>query len=237
MVKAQIKRSDLIKINEYTYEIAAEYRSDMRVPARFFATEALLEDMLQDAAPWQLVNVATLPGIVGYAYAMPDMHQGYGFPIGGVAAFDAANGGVISPGGIGYDINCGVRLLCSGLTRGEIKTKLEDLATALFGIIPSGMGRGGRLKLQGAELDAVLAGGAQQMVALGYGNQDDIEHCEENGKFSVCTAGTYFTSKQKNVVPISLARSARATILWNSSMLMKFMMLPLHRHTASAKGL
>lgn len=181
-MKAQIKRSDLIKINEYTYEIAAEYRSDMRVPARFFATEALLDDMLQDAAPWQLVNVATLPGIVGYAYAMPDMHQGYGFPIGGVAAFDAANGGVISPGGIGYDINCGVRLLRSGLTRGEIKTKLEDLATALFGIIPSGMGRGGRLKLQGADLDAVLATGAQQMVQLGYGNQDDIEHCEENGR-------------------------------------------------------
>lgn len=183
-MKAQIKRSDLIKINEYTYEIAAEYRADMRVPARFFATEALLEDMLQDAAPWQLVNVATLPGIVGYAYAMPDMHQGYGFPIGGVAAFDAANGGVISPGGIGYDINCGVRLLRSGLTRGEIKTKLEDLATALFGIIPSGMGRGGRLKLQGADLDAVLADGAQQMVTLGYGNSDDIEHCEEQGKLA-----------------------------------------------------
>ncbi len=178
----KIKRSDIIQIDAWTYEISDTYRADMRVPARFFASEALLDDILKDNALWQLVNVATLPGIVGYAYAMPDIHQGYGFPIGGVAAFDLANGGVISPGGIGYDINCGVRLLRSNLTRGEVKTRLEELATALFGIIPSGVGRGGKLKLHGADLDAVLAGGAQQMVALGYGTQDDILHCEEEGK-------------------------------------------------------
>ncbi len=180
----QVKRSDIIQINEWTYEIAKEYRSDMLVPARFFASATLLDDILKDNALWQLVNVATLPGIVGYAYAMPDIHQGYGFPIGGVAAFDIANGGVISPGGIGYDINCGVRLLRANLTRGEIKTRLEELASALFGIIPSGVGRGGKLKLHGADLDAVLAGGAQQMVSLGYGTQDDILHCEEEGKLA-----------------------------------------------------
>lgn len=177
-----VKRSDIIQINEWTYEISDTYRSDMRVPARFFASEKLLDDILKDNALWQLVNVATLPGIVGYAYAMPDIHQGYGFPIGGVAAFDIANGGVISPGGIGYDINCGVRLLRSNLTRGEIAPRLQDLATALFGIVPSGVGRGGKLRLHGADLDAVLAGGAQQMVTLGYGTQDDIIHCEEEGK-------------------------------------------------------
>lgn len=179
-----VKRSDIIQINEWTYEIAKEYRSDMKVPARFFASATLLDDILKDNALWQLVNVATLPGIVGYAYAMPDIHQGYGFPIGGVAAFDIANGGVISPGGIGYDINCGVRLLRANLTRGEIKSRLEALATELFGIIPSGVGRGGKLKLHGTDLDAVLAGGAQQMVSLGYGTEDDILHCEEEGKLA-----------------------------------------------------
>jgi tRNA-splicing ligase RtcB len=179
-----VKRSDIVQINEWTYEISDTYRQGMKVPARFFASEALLDDILKDNALWQLVNVATLPGIVGYAYAMPDIHQGYGFPIGGVAAFDIANGGVISPGGIGYDINCGVRLLRANLTRGEIKTKLEELATALFGIIPSGVGRGGKLRLKGAELDAVLAGGAPHMVSLGYGTQDDALHCEEEGRLA-----------------------------------------------------
>lgn len=178
----QIKRSDIVQINEWIYEISDTYRSGMHVPARFFASEALIDDLLKDNALWQLVNVATLPGIVGYAYAMPDIHQGYGFPIGGVAAFDIANGGVISPGGIGYDINCGVRLLRANLTRGEIKTKLEELATALFGIIPSGVGRGGKLRLHGADLDAVLAGGAPHMVSLGYGTEDDTIHCEEEGR-------------------------------------------------------
>jgi tRNA-splicing ligase RtcB (3'-phosphate/5'-hydroxy nucleic acid ligase) len=194
-VKAtSVKRSDLIQINQYTYEIPDTYRSDMRVPARFFASEKLLDDLLKDAALWQLVNVATLPGILGYAYAMPDVHQGYGFPIGGVAAFDVNNGGVISPGGIGYDINCGVRLLRSNLTRGEIKPRLDDLATELFGIIPSGVGRGGRLKLYGEEIDAVLSGGAAHMVELGYGTQQDLENCEEGGQ--IASARPDFVSKQ-----------------------------------------
>jgi tRNA-splicing ligase RtcB (3'-phosphate/5'-hydroxy nucleic acid ligase) len=140
------------------------------------------------------VNVATLPGIVGYAYAMPDVHQGYGFPIGGVAAFDVSNGGVISPGGIGYDINCGVRLLRSQLTRGEIKTKLEELATSLFNIIPSGVGRGGRLTLHGNDLDTVLQGGAVQMVSMGYGIPQDLEQCEESGR--LVFARPEYVSKQ-----------------------------------------
>src|SRR5438552_8421934 len=106
----KITRDDLIKIDEYTYEIPKNYRSDMLVPARVFMKESMIEDIIEDRSLEQLVNVATLPGIQKYAYAMPDIHQGYGFPIGGVAAMAIDQGGVISPGGIGYDINCGVRL-------------------------------------------------------------------------------------------------------------------------------
>ena len=111
-----ITRKDLIKIDEFTYEIPKSFRSDMLVPARVFMQESMLADILEDKSLDQLVNVATLPGIQKYAFAMPDIHQGYGFPIGGVAAMAIDEGGVISPGGIGYDINCGVRLLVANRT-------------------------------------------------------------------------------------------------------------------------
>jgi len=132
MTSQQIKKSDLVRIDAYTYEIPMSYRADMRVPARVFINEQMIDDVLSDRALWQLVNVATLPGIANYAFAMPDIHQGYGFPIGGVAATVIEDGGVISPGGIGYDINCGVRLLLSEVTNTEIKPYIESLATCFF---------------------------------------------------------------------------------------------------------
>ncbi len=172
---------DLIKINDNLFEIPQNFRSDMRVPARIYMTEAMFEDIKEDRSLEQLVNVASLPGIQKYALAMPDIHQGYGFPIGGVAATSIADGGVISPGGIGYDINCGVRLLAANIKRDEIKPYLENIATALFHVIPSGVGRGGKLSLHTKELDTILAQGAQAMVRMGYGTESDLEHCEENG--------------------------------------------------------
>src|SRR5438477_11882055 len=127
-----LRREDLIKIEDYLFEIPKTYRSDMRVPARVYMQEEMLADIIEDRSLDQLVNVATLPGIQRYAYAMPDIHQGYGFPIGGVAAMAINEGGVISPGGIGYDINCGVRLLVANMSVQELQPFLEDLATQLF---------------------------------------------------------------------------------------------------------
>ena len=151
---------DLIKINDFLWEIPKSFRPDMRVPARIYMTEKMFGDIRDDKSLVQLINVSTLPGIQKFALAMPDIHQGYGFPIGGVAATAVHEGGVISPGGIGYDINCGVRLLVSDLTVGEIKPRLDTLATALFNAVPSGVGRGGKVKLSAADMDKVLMQGA-----------------------------------------------------------------------------
>src|SRR5688572_15811416 len=131
-----LSRSNLEKIHDWLWEIPKSYRGDMRVPARVYASETMIEAIRNDRSLDQLMNVATLPGIQRYALAMPDVHEGYGFPIGGVAAFDAEHG-VISPGGIGYDINCGVRLLRSEKTVDEIRPHLEKLAHALAREIPS----------------------------------------------------------------------------------------------------
>lgn len=177
----KIRLEDLIKINDWVYEIPQEFRADMRVPARVFTNESMLEDILEDRSLWQLVNVATLPGIQKYALAMPDIHEGYGFPIGGVAGTAINDGGVISPGGIGYDINCGVRLLAGNLSSTDIKPYLEDFATELFNTVPSGVGQGGRITLVGKEMDEVLMMGARAMIERGYGVESDVVHCEEQG--------------------------------------------------------
>lgn len=180
--KGKIKLEDLIKVDETCYEIPQSYQAEMRVPARLFADELTIHDILLDRSLWQLTNVATLPGIINAAYAMPDIHEGYGFPIGGVAAFDITQDGVISPGGIGYDINCGVRLLAADVTADEIRRRLPDLATALFHAVPSGVGKGSGFELKESELDAILRQGAEYMFQAGYGNQTDLDLCEENGK-------------------------------------------------------
>jgi len=173
-------KENLIKISPVLWEIPQNYRSDMRVPARIFASEKMLEDISGDRSIEQLINVATLQGIQGYAYAMPDAHEGYGFPIGGVAATSLKNG-VISPGGIGYDINCGVRLLKATVTLEQVKDKFESLAREIYHCIPSGVGRGGKLKLGTNELDKLLKNGAKWMLQKNYATQNDIACIESNG--------------------------------------------------------
>jgi tRNA-splicing ligase RtcB len=152
----------------------------MRVPAIIYASEALIRDM-DDKVYEQVTNVAKLPGIVKASYAMPDAHWGYGFPIGGVAAFDAAKGGVISAGGVGFDISCGVRTLHTGLTLDQVEPVKERLADTLFHKIPAGVGSTGKLSLNEKEMDAMLTGGAKWAVAIGYGRREDLQRVEEDG--------------------------------------------------------
>jgi tRNA-splicing ligase RtcB (3'-phosphate/5'-hydroxy nucleic acid ligase) len=175
---------DLRRIDAFLYEIPPSFRPDMRVPARFYADESLIDGVLGDRSLEQLVNTATLPGVVRHVLAMPDMHQGYGFPIGGVVA-TALPDGVISPGGVGYDINCGVRLLASQLSVEEIRPHLDDLASALYANCPSGVGKGGAVRLSTSELDQVMEKGARWAVKRGFGSATDLEHTEEDG----CLAG------------------------------------------------
>lgn len=156
---------------------------DMRVPGLIFASEALIRDMDHKVYE-QVVNVATLPGIVTASFAMPDAHWGYGFPIGGVAAFDAKQGGVISAGGVGFDISCGVRTLTTGLTRDQVNIQKAALADVLFATIPAGLGSTGFLRLSDSQMEAMLQGGARWAVAQGYGEQEDLHRIEEQGCMS-----------------------------------------------------
>lgn len=221
--KKLINRNDLIKKSEVSYEIPTSYRSDMKVPAIVFMNDEMMEDVLSDKALWQLVNVATLPGIQKAAFAMPDIHQGYGFPIGGVAATAIKEGGVISPGGIGYDINCGVRLLSSSITESEIRSNLDTLATRLFQKIPSGVGKGGKLDFDPAELDPILQKGAQRMLELGYGLPEDIEFCEERGCMDVADPSLISERAKKNEEVIKLELSDQEIIFLKYKKLMKYM--------------
>ncbi len=171
---------EIRQIAPFLYEIPRGARPGMRVPARFYADEALAAAARADRSLEQLVNTATLPGVVGHVLAMPDMHQGYGFPIGGVVATEPPEG-VVSPGGVGYDINCGVRLLTGRMTAREILPHLDALASALYADCPSGVGRGGEVRLSGAELDRAMVEGARWAVRRGFGTAEDLEHTEEGG--------------------------------------------------------
>ncbi len=175
-----MERRSIRRVSEWLWEIPAGFRADMRVPARFYASEAMLEQILADRSLEQLVNVATLPGIRSYALAMPDIHEGYGFPIGGVAAFDLDEG-IISPGGIGYDINCGVRLLRSTERFAEVRGRIPALAREIYLQVPSGVGHGNRITFTPAQLDAILRGGAPEMVGFGYGSAADLVRLESGG--------------------------------------------------------
>jgi len=169
------------KIGENQYQIDADSNSGMKVPVRIYADEPLLQKMLSDRTIMQARNVSSIPGIVGQSIVLPDGHEGYGFPVGGVAAMDAEEG-MISPGGVGYDINCGVRLLRSNLTEKDVRAKLKDLVTDLFSSIPSGVGSKGSVRLSHSELDEVLVKGVNWAVDHGYGTTDDADVCEENGQ-------------------------------------------------------
>ena len=175
-----VAKHDFKQLDDHLFEVPAEFRADMRVPARFYSDAELLKGIITDNSLQQLINTATLPGVVKYALAMPDIHQGYGFPIGGVVATKLPDG-VISPGGVGYDINCGVRLLATHLDHEEIRPFVDDLATVLYANCPSGVGKGGNIKLKAKELDQVLSQGARWAVKKGFGSQTDLERTEEGG--------------------------------------------------------
>ena len=173
---------DLARLERRTeHEWHIPPHSGMRAPGVIYASEALIQDM-DDKVYEQVTNVASLPGIVGASYAMPDAHWGYGFAIGGVAAFDADEGGVVSAGGVGFDISCGVRLLDTGVTAKEIESIKRKLADALYLQVPAGMGSRGRIRLDHKEMDAMLTGGAAWAVSRGYGLRDDLAHIEEGGR-------------------------------------------------------
>jgi len=174
---------ELVQLDETLWEIPATARPDMRVPARIVADRALLDAIVGDQSLEQLQNVATLPGIVDAALAMPDIHQGYGFPVGGVAAMELPDG-VVSPGGVGYDINCGVRLLVLPLSAQELGERRQPLVHELSRAIPAGAGKQGRLSLTPGELDSVLRDGPHALVARGIGREDDLERTESQGCLS-----------------------------------------------------
>ena len=176
-------KSHLQRVAEHVWEIPVEFRDDMRVPARLYADEDLLDATLGDNSVLQLVNTATLPGVIRHAIAMPDIHQGYGFPIGGVVATRLPEG-VISPGGVGYDINCGVRLLVSQASAEEIRPYLKDIASSLYANCPSGVGSRGYLRLSNAELDKLLEEGSRWMLEKGYASREDLDHTEEFGRIA-----------------------------------------------------
>jgi len=181
-----MKKEDFIKINDWLWEIPKSLRKDMRVPARIYASKEILEEV-EEGAIDQVINVATLPSIIKYSLAMPDIHSGYGFAIGGVAATGYPDG-VISPGGIGYDQNCGCRLLRSEFTQKEIEPYLENLATEIQKEVPSGLGRGRQIKLDISAIDKILEGGVKRLVEQGYGEKEDIENCEEGGNMEQADA-------------------------------------------------
>jgi tRNA-splicing ligase RtcB len=183
---------DFKKIGDFLYEIPTSHRPDMRVPARFYADDRLLDGITGDRSLEQLVNTATLPGVVRYVLAMPDIHQGYGFPIGGVVATELPHG-VISPGGVGYDINCGVRLLASPLEADAVRPHLDHLATVLYANCPSGVGQGGSVKLKPGELEDVMENGARWALKRGFATEADLDRTEEGGCLAGADAGKVST--------------------------------------------
>jgi len=177
---AEAWKGPLRQIDDVTWEIPKDYKPGMRVPGVIFATSKLMDSIVQDKAPEQVANVAHLPGIQKASLAMPDIHWGYGFPIGGVAAMDEKEG-VISPGGVGYDINCGVRVLRTNLKKDEVNPYLDKLLDSLFVNIPSGVGSKGKLKLNERDLEDVMVNGAKWAVRKGFGKEEDLKRTESYG--------------------------------------------------------
>lgn len=188
------------KLEELIWEIPKDYNPNMRVPCRVFADETLLSKMREDRTLWQGVNVAHLPGIYKYAIILPDGHEGYGFPIGGVAALDYEEG-VISPGGVGYDINCGVKLIRTNLTKDVVQPRMKQILDTLFQLVPSGLGSRGRIRLTETDIDNVALEGIEWAIAKGYGWEEDARHCEENGTMDVADPSKVSTLAKKRGMP------------------------------------
>ncbi|MBM3251052.1 MAG: RtcB family protein [Candidatus Nealsonbacteria bacterium] len=191
-----MKKEDFKKITPWLWEIPKSFQPDMRVPARIYASEKMLEESFKDKSLEQLINVATLPGIQKYALAMPDIHEGYASPIGGVAAIRVSDG-IISPGMQGYDCNCGMKLLKSEYSEKEILPHLKSLATEIQKEVPSGLGRGRQIKLNIEQINKILEGGAQRLVQQGYGEKEDVENCEAEGRLEWADASAV-SSHAKN---------------------------------------
>ncbi len=191
----------LKKLDDYRFLVPRGTKPGMLTDALIYTDERLLKDLLKDLSLEQAINVAMLPGIVGRALAMPDIHQGYGFPIGGVAATDPHQGGVISPGGVGFDINCGVRLLGSSMRVDEVRPKSRELVNQLFRDIPSGAGQSGNIRVSYPELDRVLSEGAAWMAEHGYGRAEDLSHCEESGAIEGADPGAVSDRAKKRGLP------------------------------------
>jgi len=176
----RIEKKDFKKISDFLWEIPISFKSGMRVPARVYASEKMLDHILKDKSIEQLINGATLPGVTKYVIAMPDCHEGYSVPIGFVGPIDVDNG-VISPGACGFDINCGMRLLKTRYSEKEVKPYLEKLASEIHKNIPSGLGKGRKTKLSFQEIDKILTKGAKYLVEKGYGEEEDLVNCEAGG--------------------------------------------------------
>jgi tRNA-splicing ligase RtcB (3'-phosphate/5'-hydroxy nucleic acid ligase) len=190
----------LIKIDDYRWKIPADYKAGMRVPGLIYSSESMLRHIVEEHAMDQVVNVAFLPGIIKYSFAMPDIHWGYGFPIGGVAATDL-NTGVVSPGGVGFDINCGVRLVRTNLTEAEVRPRIGELVNSLFRNVPSGVGTSGKVKLRGNEIDEVLVKGSRWAVEKGYGRPSDLETTEEGGEIAGADPSKVSQMAKKRGIP------------------------------------
>src|ERR671931_634320 len=177
------------KISSFEFRIEKNESKGMKVPVTIYANDSLISKMVMDRTIVQAVNVSMLPSVKKHVVVLPDGHEGYGFPVGGVAATDLEEG-VISPGGVGYDINCGVRLIRTNLTEKELKPNLKDLINDLFKSIPSGVGSEGAVKLTKPELDELLVEGVRWAVRHGYGTEDDAEVCEESGMMAGADPGS-----------------------------------------------
>ncbi|MBI4359435.1 MAG: RtcB family protein [Candidatus Nealsonbacteria bacterium] len=176
-----VSQKDFHKINDWLWELPQDFRADMRVPVRVYVSEEMLAEAFKDNSLFQAMNVATLPGIQKYALVMPDMHEGYASPIGGVAAIETAEG-IVSPGMCGYDINCGVRLLRSAQNENSLRPYLDKLAVEIQKRVPSGLGQGRQIKLSNKEIDGILEEGVKSLVSKGYANPEDEESCEASGR-------------------------------------------------------
>ncbi len=192
-------RDVVTKVGEYTYKIPGSYDKRMRASGKLYLDDESFEN-LEDSALEQIANIAQLPGIQRFAIGLPDIHFGYGFPIGGVAAFSERNG-IVSPGGVGFDINCGVRLIRTNLTKEDIEGKLDELVEVLFKNIPSGVGSKGKIKLKENEIDDVPDYGAEWAVKNGYGWEEDLEYLEENGRIKEADSSLVSDKAKKRGIP------------------------------------
>ena len=192
-------KDEIKKVRDNVYEIPGTYNKKMRASGRFYIADEFFDD-LEEGAVEQIVNIACLPGVQRYSIGLPDIHFGYGFPIGGVAAFSMRNG-IVSPGGVGFDINCGVRLIKSNLTIDDIEDHIDELTEKLFENIPSGVGSKGKIRLEEGEIDKVLDYGAEWAVENGYGWPEDLEVLEENGRMLDADSSIVSDKAKKRGIP------------------------------------